>query len=302
MVLTQTFGVGMIKSAAFFILPLLTLFFHCSDSGATTRFTLYKAESSDDKRRVWYDIVLRLALDKSEAAYGPYQIRYVPYMSIARSLESLKNNHFENYITTSTFYTASPEDDNMAFVPFPIDLGLLSYRVCFVAKQQQHKIAQAFEKGQLQSLTYGLGKGWPDARILKANQFEVIEIDHAYKRLFRLTETMHFDLFCRGANEIADENELFAKDYNLAVAPGFALYYPMPTLFATNLNNKAAIKRILAGLMTAYEDGSLQTLFEKHNKKRLDFVGLGQRELIRLSNPLTNNATFDFEQYYYKFK
>ncbi len=76
----------------------------------------------------------------------------------------------------------------------------------------------------------------------------------------------------------------------------------MPTLFATNLNNKAAIDRILAGLMIAYKDGSLNAIFEKHHKKRLDFVGLGQRAIIRLNNPLTKNATFNFEQYYYKFE
>ena len=54
--------------------------------------------------------------------------------------------------------------------------------------------------------------------------------------------------------------------------------------------------------MRAYHDGSLLRLFEQRNKKNLEFIQITKRKIVKLNNPLTDNATFNFEQYYYKFQ
>jgi ABC-type amino acid transport substrate-binding protein len=245
--------------------------------------------------------VLKLALDKTLKEYGPYELKPAPKINVNRSLQSIKANTFTNYFASLGYNENYGSPDEITYVRFPVDLGVLSYRTCFVPQESLAKIQKINTLDELRKLSMGQGRGWVDGAILKHNGFEVVEIE-PYPNLFKMVAAHRLDLFCRGSNEIKEEYERWGETEGLSYDRHLLIYYPMPIFFYTNSQNKQAVARVTKGLYKAYADGSLMKLWRVHHQASVDFAELDKRKVFRLENPLVKSIDFDYAKYFYKLK
>jgi hypothetical protein len=245
--------------------------------------------------------LLKLALDKTVAEYGPYEFRAAPKINVTRSLQSIKADTFPNYFASFGYNESYGTPEEIAYIRFPIDLGLLSYRTCFAPQSNLDQVAKINTLDELRSLSIGLGRGWVDGSILKHNGFNVVEVE-PYPLLFKMVASHRLDLFCRGANEIKEEYERWGQTEGLGYDHHLLIYYPMPIFFYTNSKNKEAITRVTKGLKKAYADGSLLALWREHHQASVDFAELDKRKVFHLENPLVKSINFDYTKYFYQLK
>ncbi len=254
-------------------------------------------ESERDMRTLYGQQLLQLALEKTRDSFGDYELRPAPPMSRTRLRQVLQYNLYPNLLAIDSFPRPEGSHD-LDYVRFPVDLGILGYRICFVSPKQQQAVARVRTLSDLQQFTHGQGRGWQDADILRAAGFKVQEVE-GYERLFKLVVRGRVDLFCRGANELLSELDTHKDLGPLMVDQHLALYYPFIHLFYSHKENQHALRRIRTGLQLAWQDGSLQALWLKTYQPALAFARLDQRQLFRLDNPLLQGLDFDYHPYLY---
>lgn len=267
---------------------------------AETVFTHRVAETEGDTRPNYEVAVLKLALEKTEAEYGSFRLEGAPRINVTRSIHSIRSNSFPNFFYSLGYEKIYDTYKEMNYVPFPIDMGVLGYRTCFTSEKNIEKLAKVTSLEELKAFSHGQGRGWVDGKILAHNGFKVFEVEQ-YDKLFKMAAANRFDLFCRGANEIKDEYEIYHTMKGLAYDRSVLIYYPMPIFLYTNSTNHLAIERVTKGIKLAYADGSLQKLWSLQHQASVDFAELGKRKIFRLDNPLIDTINFDHEQYNIKF-
>ncbi|MCL6417624.1 hypothetical protein MIB92_18335 [Aestuariirhabdus sp. Z084] len=264
---------------------------------AQTVVTLRPPESDSDKRSLYSNAVIKLALETTRPSHGDYHIEMSPKMNSGRSILAASTGNHTNFIFKAS-YNSQLESNNLIYIPFPVDLGIVGYRVCFTAKQNLNRIASIETLEQLKELTHGQGTKWGDVAILRSHGFNVTEIA-SYESLFKMVALQRFDLFCRGASELLAEYESHRHLENLAYDQTLSIVYPLPRFFYTNKHNHKAAKRILEGLQTAYKNGTLPALWSEYYGPSLEFVQLQKRRLFHLENPALKNLDLDYSRYFY---
>lgn len=260
-------------------------------------FTFRAPETKGDLRYNYDNAILKLALEKTIPTHGKFEFKASPRMNFAKTKKVLKKNKLPNFFAKQSY--SQEWDKDMILVPFPVDLGIVGYRVCFLSSQLKEEFSKVQSLSDLKKYVHGQGKGWGDVKILRSHNFKVVERPK-YKSLFELTAKRRgFDIFCRGANELAGEWKNFSKIKNLAYDESIALVYPLPRFFFTSKSNKKAADRVLAGLKMAYEDGSLQELWKKNYAESINFVRLDKRKIFRIDNPNLAGLDKSFEKYFY---
>lgn len=259
-------------------------------------FTYPSPESPQDVRALYYRDLLQLALDKTLDTDGGYELRAAPMMNRARLRLELIKGHYTNLFSVDSQRPAA-EAIHLDYARFPVDLGILGYRICFVSPARAEEVARITRLDQLQGLLHGQGLGWQDVAILRHNGMQVREVAE-YERLFRLVAKGRIDLFCRGANELYSELAQ-RPELGLQVDAHLLLYYPFPRLFYTHKRNQQGLDRINRGLQLAWADGSLQSLWRTHFKPALDQAKLPGRLLFKLENPTLTPLDFDYRSYLY---
>lgn len=252
----------------------------------------------EDKRSRYEFQLLELALDKTVDTHGEYRMVETHMMSVARGLTSLTNNTYTNLILAYPYDEAYQKSARLDYIRFPIELGILGMRTCFVNQQAKELFSRVTSIEQLRGFTHGLGKDWGDVHILRHNNFDVIEVGH-YDNIIPMLASSRFDLFCRGTNEVLDEVKRFKNVEGIYYDHSIAIYYMLPRFFYFNEKNKALKKRITAGIMKAYEDGSLISLWRKQHKKSIELVNIKNRRTFQLENPNTKTIDFDFQKYFF---
>lgn len=258
----------------------------------------YRApESKRDLRYNYDNALLKLALESTMETDGPYRLIPSPVMNFSRARHALEFNKYPNFFIKLSYEDGFGEG-GLAFVPFPVDLGIVGYRICFVSPESKELVAAVTELDELKKFVHGQGKSWSDTTILRENGFRVVEIAK-YESLFSMVSKGRFDLFCRGVNELLDEVEGHRHIPNLQYDSSMAIVYPLPRFFYTNKKNKRALDRVQRGIMIAYENGSLQELWRQEYQANIDFVELEKRKIFTLENPLLRSLSFDYQQYFY---
>ena len=278
----------------------LIIFFVKTSIAASSKETVftYRAAESDIDSRYDYDTsLLKLALENTIDTDGPFRLEPSPRMNFARACYYVEENLLTNFIIKHS-YEPDYNDRNMSFVPFPVDLGIVGFRVCFAHPAVIKQLSTAETIDDLKCFTYGQGLGWTDVEILRHNGFDVATASH-YESLFKMVANRRFDLFCRGANELLPEFTAHRHIENLAYDKSILINYPLPRFFYTHTANAAALDRVHRGLIKAYENGSLQELWNRHYQESIDFATLHQRKLFILDNPLVKDLTFDYAQFFF---
>lgn len=254
-------------------------------------------EDPADKRLAYPLAVLDLALSRTEKKYGAYRFNPIPgAITLARSVHELNKDTYPNYFFPSGTNILEMSNDNLISVDFPLDHGLLSYRICFVSPAAKNKVAAAKTLEDLRKFTIGQGSGWPDVTILQNNGFTVQQMPN-YLGLFKMVMGNRIDLFCRGISELHKEYIEHKALGNLLYDESFAFVYPMPYSFYFNKNSKPIVQRIEEGLSIAQKDGSLKELFIQYHRDDILFAKLKHRKLFFLNNPYEQNSSPTYKTY-----
>jgi hypothetical protein len=114
---------------------------------------------SDDREGTAQDALL----NRTVARYGPYVMRpYTEPISSARGWQEALSGELLNVYFSDVGHRII--DEGMIPIPYPVDKGLLGYRICLIVKQDQAKIDRINSIDQLRALTVGQGRDWGDVR------------------------------------------------------------------------------------------------------------------------------------------
>ena len=259
----------------------------------------YHSPDNDIDTRKYYEIeLLTLALEKTKDKYGDYKLIPSKKMTITRASYNLKENKIKNFILKDSVKNSYLKE--FSFANFPVDRGIVGYRVSFISPKMKEKINDVKSLKELKTLKFAQGVGWLDTKILKLNGFDVRVISN-YDSFFRMLTLNRIDLFPRGINELLPEYNAYKYLQKLDFDNTFALYYPLPRFFFMNKKNKRIIKRIEEGLKIGYYDGSVDKLFEKYYQPSIDFVNMKQRKIYKIDNPFLLDIDKSYEKYNYPF-
>jgi len=262
-----------------------------------TLFTIQGRASAQDTRLDYDRAALRLSLEKTVQKYGPFKMVEAEFMNTARGIKVAKAGRKKNFFTKQSVSKKLLKE--LGHVSFPVDMGIVGYRVFFVSPAAKSKLKNTRSLEELKKFTIGQGTGWLDVDILEQNGFKVIKAG-SYEGLFQMVAKNRFDLYSRGTNELLGEWKTHKQIKGFAYDDSVALYYPLPRFFFTHKSNKAAIKRVTEGLITAYNDGSLQKVWAKHYTDSIEFVNLKKRKIFSISNPFLEGLDTAYEKYIYK--
>ena len=269
-----------------------------SATAAEPLVVTYRSPENTLDKRVDYDTeVLRLALERTRATDGDYQLVPSPAMNRSRALEAMRKNVYPNFFVVTSYEAHYRQAPEVAWVRFPVDLGITGYRICFLTSAIKSEVAQAATSlSALKHYTHGQGADWTDTTILRQNGFVVSPVSD-YESLFRMVAARRFDLFCRGVNELFEEYRTHRDLPGLSYDESFMLVYPLPRFYFTYSGNRVAMDRIERGLKLAWRDGSLGALWQKKYGESIAFAKLSARRVFRLENPMLQGLDFDFNMY-----
>lgn len=260
--------------------------------------SLRSPETKNDRREEYNFELVALALERTKAEYGDYKLVAIPPMNTARSFYSLEKDIYPNLLIELSYQQKLEQKLDLIRVNFPVELGIVGYRVCFASPTIYQKLKSVRNLEELKQFSIGQGVAWADSDILRHNGLKVIEIS-SFNSLFNMVEHGRIDLFCRGANELQPEYDALKDSGNLLYDESFVLHYSLPRFYYLNKNNKLARDRIEKGLMAAYEDGAVKILWEKHFLESVNFLKLKQRKEFKLENPFMSSLEEHYEKYFY---
>ena len=242
-------------------------------------------EDPSDKRLDYPLKAIDLAMRKTATQYGPYRFNQIPgAVSLARSVYELNRDTYPNYFLPGGPSIHEMSKGQLISADYPLDHGLLSYRICFVSPAAKALVAAAKSLDDLRKFTIGQGANWPDIAILESNGFRVLQ-NQNYTGLFKMVIGNRVDLFCRGISELHKEYTEYKYLGDLQYDESFALVYPMPYALYFNKNSAPVIRRIEEGLNIARTDGSLKELFTRYHRDDILFAKLKHRKIFYLQSP-----------------
>jgi ABC-type amino acid transport substrate-binding protein len=223
-------------------------------------------------------------LKRTTPGWGPYVERpFTAPISVARGHQEALKGELLNVLVSDVGHAILEE--GMIPVPFPIDKGLLGYRVALIDKRNQRKIAAVNNAEQLRSLRIGQGSNWGDVRIYEHNRVPV-ETATTYESLFPMLLAGRFDLFPRGVTEVTLELAEYGPRFpDLAIDQHLLIRYPYAQCFYVSKSEPRLAARLEAGLKQMAKDGSFDALFDKYFARPLRDLRLDRRVIVDLDNP-----------------
>jgi len=267
---------------------ILVVVISASSSAAAAevmRYVHHPPESSLDVRYNYHWTILRTALEKTKAKWGPYVMVSSEPMSERRQAFELKNA--TGKITVMYLSTTPDFEKNLIPVRIPVDKNLGGYCVFLIRKGEQQRFAHIRSLEDLRSFRYGLGLGWIDVDILRANRFQVVT-GSSYEGLFEMLVHRRFDIFLRAAVEVLDEydNRRMALP-DLAIENSLVLYYTLPMYFwfSRTDEGRRLAARAEEGMRMMIADGTYDAIFDRYQRHKIERLRLKERRIFRIENP-----------------
>jgi ABC-type amino acid transport substrate-binding protein len=267
------------------LLAMLALLIVLTPAMATgqTRVIYPAFESAADSRYSDLLEILKTALTKTVAEYGPYSLQpSKPGMNEARAFAELLNP--SGMVTIAWSGTSVQKERDYRALRIPLRKGILGYRIALISKNRQGDMDRIRNLDDLKKFRVGQGIGWGDVAIYETNGIRVYTA--GYENLFKMVAANRIDIFPRGINEIF--HEYAARHHaipDLAVEKHLLIYYPWPYYFFFNKSDKSLAKRVETGIRKMMKDGSFDAIFMKYNRAALLKADLRNRRIIRIKNP-----------------
>ena len=248
-------------------------------------------ESTHDTRYDYQWEVLRTALDKTTAEWGPYQMVASEPMTETRQAYELRNG--TGRLTVMYLGTTPEFERELVPIRIPVDRNLGGYGIFLVRAGEQRRFDAVRTLEDLKQFTYGLGLGWIDVEILRWNGFKVVT-GSSYDGLFEMLVNHRFDVFLRAAVEVLGEYERRQPELGgLRIEDGIVLYYPLPMYFwfARNAEGQRLAERAEAGMRMMLADGSYDAIFDRYQRPKIERLRLKDRRQFRIENPFLGPET-----------
>jgi hypothetical protein len=228
--------------------------------------------------------LLQEVLERTRPDYGAYEMQpFTENISDARANQLAIEGHLVNVLAAGVGQPALERE--MIAVPFPIDKGLLGYRISLIDRRSQDRLSRVHSIEELRQLRIGQGSDWADVRIYEHNRIPV-ETAPDFDSLIPMLLHGRFDLFPRGLSEIPKELAAYGERYpDVAVERHLLLHYPFFDAYYVSRSAPHLAARLTAGLERMVADGSFDALFARHFGKPLADLNLRQRVVIDLENP-----------------
>ena len=270
------------------LLLLLACLPMCAKAGDVMHVIHPADEELGDPRFNDVKEILRLALEKTVAEFGPFKLSAsTQHTNGLRYLSNLARDSDLNVVWSST---SVEKERNYLPIRIPLRKGILGYRVVLVHKDNQALLKNLRDLDDLKKLTVGQGVGWDDVKLYQENGIKVVEAK--YSNLFRMLSYKRFDIFPRGIGEVFNE---LAKESpqnpDLVVDENILIYYPWPYYFFVSQSNKKLHKRLELGLQKMLKDGSFDAIFWKYNGKAIEAANFKKRHVIYMPNHLLPKET-----------
>jgi ABC-type amino acid transport substrate-binding protein len=249
------------------------------------RYVHHPPESSFDVRYRYHWEILRTALEKTAAKWGPYEMVASERMTERRQAHELKEG--TGKLTVMYLSTTPDFEKNLIPIRIPVDRNLGGYCIFLIRKGEQPRFNSISSIADLRKFSYGLGLGWIDVDILQASGLTVVT-GSSYEGLFEMLVAKRFDVFLRGAVEILDEYDQRKKALpDLAIEEKLVLYYPLPMYFwfSRNEDGRRLAKRAEEGMRAMIADGTYEAIFDKYQRPKIERLRLKNRKILRMPNP-----------------
>lgn len=253
-----------------------------------------RAESAADARQSYPLAVLGAALAQFGRRYAPGPSEQV--MPQSRSLDQLARGEGIHVVWSTT--TAVRERDLLA-VRFPIDRGLIGWRVLLIRRSDQARFATANTLQDLTSFRFVQGHDWPDLAVLQHNGLTV-QSSSSYDGMFRMVGAGRVDAFPRAVSEVLDEVARI-RDPSLMIEPHLVLNYPAALYFFVAPDDHALAKDLEAGLTIIHRNGKLGRLFEAHYGDDLRALDVARRTRVTLERTgLSADVRIEHADWWYR--
>ena len=248
-------------------------------------YIYHPPESSLDVRYLYHWEILRTALEKTKAKWGDYRLVPSAFMTEQRQAFELKNA--TGRLTVMYLSTTPDFEKTLVPVRIPVDKNLGGYCVFLIRKEEQQRFANVRTLDDLRRFSYGLGLGWIDVGILRANGFNVVT-GSSYDGLFEMLLQRRFDVFLRAAVEVLDEVDRRKGAFpDLRIEESIILYYPLPMYFwfSRTDEGRRLAARAEEGMRMMIADGTYDAIFDKYQRHKIERLHLKDRRIFRISNP-----------------
>ncbi|GAA5176126.1 transporter substrate-binding domain-containing protein [Niveibacterium umoris] len=249
-------------------------------------------EGPADTRYDYYWKLLDMALRATEADYGPYRVEKVD-LGGRHEEEEVRALEAGDKITVLVRGNVIGLERRLLPIRFPLDKGLLGYRVFMIRKDTQPALNKVKTLDELTRFSIGQGAGWWDIQVLTNAGFRV-DTGATYEGLFGMLAGGRFDLFSRGVMEVGEELNRFGPAYpNLAIEQNLMLHYPLTRYFFVSRTpaGKALANRINEGLERMLKDGSFDREFNAFKASFEATIHFKKRRLFRLESPFFSPET-----------
>jgi len=248
-------------------------------------------ESSLDRRYEYHWEILRTALEKTARKYGPY--RMIPSRTMSERRQAFELKNASGMLTVMYLSTIPDFEMNLVPVRIPVDRNLGGYCIFLIRKGEQARFDSVRSLDDLRRFTFGLGLGWIDVDILRANNFRVVT-GSSYEGLFEMVVNRRFDVFLRAAVEVLDEySERKERLPDLCIERSIVFYYPLPMYFwfPKTTAGKRLAARAEEGMRMMINDGTYDRIFDRYQRHKIEQLDLKHRRIFRIGNPFPGPET-----------
>ncbi|MES2130088.1 MAG: hypothetical protein V4463_22685 [Pseudomonadota bacterium] len=250
---------------------------------AVLRIVIPPLHESAREHAAYFPQLLKLALEKTEAADGPFEIRHFDQqLTSPRQATEIARNGVINVM-----WDGSNAQRETELLPVRISLlrNLNDYRLFLIRAEDEDKFRAVHTLEDLRRLTAGTGVNWPSTEVLRLNGLPVVT-SIAYEYLFPMLAVKRFDYMPRGVHEVWSEQRIHAHE-GLVIEKTLFLHYPVPYYFFVSRSNPALAARIERGLHLAQKDGSFDRLFNSVPGfvRGMEEIQARQRRVFELKTP-----------------
>lgn len=207
--------------------------------------------------------LLRLALDKTVASHGPYELREPPtYLFDNRLRAAMASGR----VDIAWFTRFAEAEKRFLMVDDPLLGRINEYRLLLIRRQDRDTFRQVEQLHELREFTAGIGSQWADRYVFDANRLPYVT-GPRYAILFRMLKAGRFDYFPRGLYQIKNELGQYPEQ-DFVIADNIMLHYPHGIRFFVPRERRALARRVELGLARAREDGSFDALFNSFEQFR----------------------------------
>jgi len=271
-----------------FLLALLLVSF---TARAQVMMYIYHApESSLDVRYLYHWEILRTALERTTPKWGAYRMVPSGFMTERRQAFELKNA--TGKLTVMYLSTTPDFEQHLIPIRIPVDKNLGGYCVFLIRRDEQKRFADVRSLDDLRRFSYGLGLGWIDVDILKANGFRVAT-GSSYDGLFEMLVNKRFDVFLRAATEVLDEYSKRKESLPLVIEDSIVLYYPLPMYFwfPKTEEGRRLAARAEEGMRMMIAEGTYDRIFDRYQRQKIEQLRLKNRRIFKIANPYLGPET-----------